>query len=351
MKVALVKRENASELVLIIITAAVSSVLVTRFFLEVTKNFQLGGGYWHLAHVLWGGLAMFMGGMMPQLFHGNRVRKWAALIFGVGTGLFIDEIGKFLTQDNNYFFQPAILFMYGFFIALFLLYRYLEKVNPKDPKTLLYQTLNELEEVAENDLQQKEKEKIIKRLEMINHRSKGEIKQFSINLLGLVEKLPTSVDINRNNWLLASYRKLRWFSYYKIFKRKVVIFSLLAMAVGDIVTNLYTTYSLLVWRDNGYDLASFIEREVLFPRFDSYMVGGKMIVDVIASLIFLGGIFWVFGKKVRRGLLFFQSGLLINIFLASVFNFYFEQFSAVVTLGVNIVILMGISRLRREYLV
>jgi len=33
---------------------------------------------------------------------------------------FIDELGKFITSDNNYFFQPTISLIYIVFIIIFL---------------------------------------------------------------------------------------------------------------------------------------------------------------------------------------------------------------------------------------
>ncbi|MCL4384142.1 hypothetical protein M1116_01700 [Patescibacteria group bacterium] len=347
----LVKREDASEKILLVMTSALSSMLVTRMLLEITNDPQLGRGPWHLAHALWGGAAMFVGGLLPLLYHGEKVRRMGAIIFGLGTGLFIDEVGKFVTKDNNYFFQPAILIIYGFFIMLFLLYRYLEKVNPRDPKTLLYQTLSQLEDVAENDLELKEKEKLIKRLQIVSSRTSGEVKFFSDHLRKLITALPVQKEASHPSFLHYAYRKLRWFSYYKIFKQKVVLYLLFVLAAANILTNFTSTYQLLLWRHDGNSLATFFEEEVVFPRFDSYMVGGKMVVEGLASVLFLMGIFWVLNKKIKRGLLFFQSGLLVNIFLVALFNFYFQQFSAVVGLSINIAILLGITRLRRDFLV
>jgi len=73
--------------------------------------------------MLWGGLLMLVALMLLLAFLDRPVEHVAAVIAGLGFGTFIDEIGKFVTSDNNYFYRPAIALIYGVFIAAFLIGR------------------------------------------------------------------------------------------------------------------------------------------------------------------------------------------------------------------------------------
>ena len=95
----------------IFLVCAVASILVIRLFLHMTGYPQLGNSTLHIAHMLWGGLLMLVTIIMLFAFIGKRVEMWAAVLGGVGFGMFIDEVGKFVTSDNNYFFEPSISIM------------------------------------------------------------------------------------------------------------------------------------------------------------------------------------------------------------------------------------------------
>ena len=81
---------------------------------------------------------------------------------------------------------------------------------------------------------------------------------------------------------------------------------------------------------------------------DIYMIILKIIFDAMVAIMFLAGIYKIVRKKRANGLRFFQLGLIINIFLASVIKLYFEQFSEVFMIGASILLLTAISRLKSE---
>src|SRR6266511_1039509 len=93
------------ELFELFFVAAIASLLLIRGALALSGFPQVGGGGLHIAHMLWG-LLLLLG------FVGRRALFVAALLSGIGFGTFIDELGKFITSDNDYFFRPAIAVVY-----------------------------------------------------------------------------------------------------------------------------------------------------------------------------------------------------------------------------------------------
>ena len=277
MGIELVKRKNASELVLTVMIWAILGLLGTRLYLEIMGYPQIAKGDWHIAHALAGGLVMTIGMMMNLIFSGEIVKKTAAGVFGLGLGLFIDEIGKYLSKDNNYFFQPAIMLIYIFFIILFLIYKYLEKRE-------LYK--------------------------------------------GAVGERETHW-----RWENRMWNWIRKVTYQKVFRRKIVIYALLVVAVWHVVGGIGDAVYLFGIVKNDNDIT---------------MLSLKSFAEFLVALMLGIGIYMVSRKKQKRGLKFFRYGLLMNVFLASVFKFYFEQLSAIVGVGFSVAIYYGLERLEKE---
>jgi hypothetical protein len=111
---------NLGALHLTFFVAAITTELCIRTQLYLTHYPQLGGHGLHIAHLLWGGLFMVVALAILLSLLGRRARQAAALLAGIGFGFFVDELGKFITADNNYFYKPAAGLIYLIFIALYL---------------------------------------------------------------------------------------------------------------------------------------------------------------------------------------------------------------------------------------
>ncbi|MFS0700340.1 hypothetical protein AB6N24_10240 [Cellulomonas sp. 179-A 4D5 NHS] len=113
------------------LVATVSTVLLTRALLAVSGYPQLGGGGLHVAHVLWGGLLLAVAIVLSLSYAGPVVRPVVALVGGVGFGLFVDEIGKFVTSDNDYFYEPTAALIYVVVVGLVLLVEAMHRRSPR----------------------------------------------------------------------------------------------------------------------------------------------------------------------------------------------------------------------------
>jgi hypothetical protein len=134
------------------LVSAVATVLLIRIFLEATGYPRLGGNGLHIAHVLWGGLGMLVAIVLLLLFLSSGTRLAAAIVGGAGFGAFIDELGKFVTADNDYFFKPTAAIVYAVFVILFLVTRQVRVFRALTPRESLVNAVALAEKLALHQL-------------------------------------------------------------------------------------------------------------------------------------------------------------------------------------------------------
>jgi hypothetical protein len=82
-------------------------------------------------------------------------------------GLFIDEVGKFITQTNDYFYQPAAPIIYAFFLMCVFVFLRVNQPPPRGTRQELYAALEAIEEVLDQDLDAGERKALEERLRFV----------------------------------------------------------------------------------------------------------------------------------------------------------------------------------------
>ena len=141
------RRVDLAALLDTLLICAVLTILIVRTELYLTHYPQLGGHGLHIAHLLWGGLLMLISLSLLLAFVTPAVRQLAAVAGGIGFGLFIDEVGKFVTADNNYFFKPSAAIIYCVFIVAFVIVRQLERRSAFTRREYLLNTIEMIKDV------------------------------------------------------------------------------------------------------------------------------------------------------------------------------------------------------------
>jgi hypothetical protein len=317
------------------IVAAIASVLTIRLFLSLTNYPRIGGGGLHVAHVLWGGLLMLVSIIILLSFLGRAAEHVAAIAGGVGFGVFIDEVGKFVTSDNNYFFRPAAAMIYVIFILLFLVARAIQTNQNYSALEYLLNALREMEEVALRDMDEDEKERAL------NYLSRSEPRNPLVaDLQGALSRTdlisPPSLSLyartkrSATNFYSAVAR-LPWFT-----------FGIICFFIAQLIIKIVYVFVLIFFVGLGWE-------RILDVRLISSLAGQVEHLTFIdwaeIASSFLSGFFVLCGVlQVRRLRLFafrmFARSILVSIYLTQVFAFYKEQFSALVGLVFNILILI-----------
>jgi hypothetical protein len=141
--------DRSSRLMLIVLVSCALTVALTRLFLVLTGYPQIGGSTFHLAHALWGGLALFLASTMALVVQNRGAAIIIALLTGIGFGLFVDEVGKFITQKNDYFFPLAAPIVYASLLLILVVTDLARRHQLRNPRAHLLAAISLSQTVAD----------------------------------------------------------------------------------------------------------------------------------------------------------------------------------------------------------
>jgi hypothetical protein len=349
-----VKREGAERYLLFTLLSFAASVSLTRLFLWATGFPQVGGGELHIAHVLWGGLLLFIAALVPLILANRWAYTLSAILTGAGVGLFIDEVGKFITRSNDYFYPAAAPIIYVFFLLTVLLYLEVRRPPSMDARTELYCVFDDLQEVIDRDLDPQERADMEERLRDIAGQAESpdlarlanELLHFLMaDSLYLVPRVPSMWE----RWMGRLWAlQTRWVKQRRL---KAVLGGGLA-ALGTLA---FVDLARLLWAVRSPELlhrvlANLIaESRIASASGLSWFYANVALQGVVGLLLLIAAGLLVTGQE-RQGIRLGYLGLLLSLTAVDLLMFYFDQFSAILPALIQFGLLLGILFYRRRYL-
>lgn len=348
-----VRRLFAERYLLITLLSFALSVTLTRLFLNLTGFPRLGGGGLHIAHILWGGLLLFAASLLPLIYANRWILDVSAFLSGIGVGLFIDEVGKFITAQNDYFFPAAAPIIYAFFLLTLLIYSLLRREKKADQRRNIYLALERLEDVVDHDLSEREKKEIIALLkEQSGGQLNPELTSLSNSLVRYLHSHHVRLVAEKPGW----WQKLedQWVSFEQgSFNRAR---HRLCLVAGLFLWGSCTVaHSLLSWQLSLHQIPlSGLAAELINSHLPLSPAGFgaaelRLVLELAAgTLLLLSFLLFLFGQEKRAARLALAA-LLFSISVVYIFVFYFEQFSSIFYAFLQFIMLLVLLRYQARF--
>jgi len=322
------------------LVAAIATILIIRTQLWLTNYPQLGGGGLHIAHLLYGGIFMVISiGILLTLL-GRWPRRPAAVVGGVGFGFFIDELGKFVTENNNYFFEPAAALIYLIFVGLFLVIRALKREGALSPMERLSNAIDLVGEAARRPFDENEKRRALELLRGADEA--GPLVEPVRRLVAELDAIPAAEPPRVTRWAAAVQGR-----YFAVVERPwfgplldwvfAVWAALSLLAVVELVLSLAF--------DLGGPMRGFAGDSLSALHFVNW---ATLVSSCVSAVLVAIGL-----RRMHRGARLeayrtFTYALLVAIFVTRVFVFVESQFGAVFGLTVDLLLLLTVHYMAEQ---
>jgi hypothetical protein len=259
-------------------------------------------------------------------------------------GLFIDEVGKFITATNDYFHPAAAPIIYATFLLTVFVYLQVRKPRSLDERAELYWALEDLREVLDHHLEQYEYEDIENRLRRVSRQSENPIYQsFSKHLMAFMNSEVVEIVSVEPSWWARQYASVRgwgrrWLTGNRL--KAVLIGGMLAVGVWelrDLIQLLLATRDpdqfrrmVAMWTELG-DIASIT---ALF-----WFAGRVAIEGIVGFLLILASILLLL-KRNLTGTSLAVLTLMFALTAANLVAFYVDQFSTIIAALIQFMLLL-----------
>jgi hypothetical protein len=348
-----VQRIQADRDWLLMVVSFGVSVVGTRLYLEATGYPQIGNGTLHIAHVLWGGLLLFLALAVFLTFANRWSYSASAILGGAGVGLFIDEVGKFITQNNDYFFPFAAPIIYAFFLLMMFLYLQLRRLRPHSVRSDLYWVLDQLKDIVDMDFDLNERARVESVLSrVVTEPQSTEQRQVAEALLALVQAVP-AIEPPHPTLIQRCAAALRTFEERYI-SRTILKSGLVTAFIVSSFGGLAVIVLLISIAGDNQVRDQFIgtllsDSFVGSPASLQWLLVQTVLTAMMGVLYLVAGLL-LLARWDTIGIRTGRFGLMLELTVVNVLAFYFSQFAMILSTLVALGVLLAVERYRTRFL-
>jgi len=271
----------------------------------------------------------------------------------VGVGLFIDEVGKFITSTNDYFYPAAAPIIYVFFLLAVLVYLFVRRQSRHKPVEELFSLIQQLEEIVDRGLTEEEREKMIIRVEHLQNRIHGkELLRMCASILEFLNDREYKLPGKKESFWMRWWERLERFEK-KTFHHQI---SWILLTIGFLILAVWLiiipTRSILVPFDSTH--IQVLITDLFGPRLALSTTGllefqGLILLQTLTSLLAFATALILILRLEKISLRLGFVTLIFALTIVNLLTFYFDQFSTIFEALFQTILLVSLLRYRHRF--
>jgi hypothetical protein len=350
-----VKRYRSERYVLISLAAFALTVIVLRGVLKLTGYAQIGTDTIHIAHVLWGGLALFAGALLLLIFSNRWALGVGAVLCGSGVGLFIDEVGKFVTQSNDYFTPAAAPIIYALFLATVLVYLRVRRPPSRDVRGEMYRALEQMSGVLDREMSRHDLNVLHRRLVLLQTSSEDEaVCRLATAMLEFIDSQRARIvesQPSRTQLILTYVRAWGRRVFTRPRLRIFLVVALVAFGIWAVLDMALLAFLAVAPASRATELLrSLVSPDELAALGDKIWFSVRAVLEGGVGVAMLCGGILMGLRREWRGSGIAIGGLIVALTAVDLLVFYQDQIKALIEIALQYVLLVAAFSYRRIYL-